>query len=438
MVAIIKTGHSAQRILNYNENKVQQGVAECIGAGNYPVDIDKMSFTMKLNRFLRQADLNENVKRNSVHISLNFDVKEKGISKEKLMEIADSYMDKIGFKEQPYLVYQHHDAGHPHIHIISIKVRADGGRIDMQNIGRNQSEKARKEIEISYGLVQAQKHKTDNELTEKPINASKVEYGRTDTKRAITNVLDKVLKNYKYTSLPELNAVLQQYNVTADRGSENSRIFQNRGLVYRILNESGEKVGVPIKASDFYSRPTLKFLEERFIVNEKARTPHKSRIKNTIDMALLNPNKMSIQELKKITALSGIIMVFRQNGEGLLYGITYVDHQTECIFNGSALGKQYSAKAIQERCGFNDGAQQKASISKIKKSHGVSVQKDSKEIFLASSAPDSLKNFATKPTLEIGKLINTFTQSEQDSSYLPNQLKAKKKKKKRKGQSDNQ
>ncbi|MEZ7507007.1 relaxase/mobilization nuclease domain-containing protein [Flavobacterium sp. Arc2] len=438
MVAIIKTGHSIHRILNYNENKVQQGVAEFIGAGNYPVDIDKMSFTMKLNRLLKQVDLNENVKRNSVHISLNFDVTEKGISKEKLMEIADTYMEKIGFSEQPYLVYQHHDAGHPHIHIISIKVRADGSRIDMQNIGRNQSEKARKEIEISYGLVPAEKHKREKELVAKPVNASKVEYGRTETKRAITNVLDKVLKNYKYTSLPELNAVLQQYNVIADRGSENSRIFQNRGLVYRILNESGEKVGVPIKASDFYSRPTLEFLEERFIVNEKARTPHKSRIKNTIDMALLNPQKISIQDLKKIAALSGINMVFRQNGEGLLYGITYVDHQTQCVFNGSALGKQYSAKAIQDRCGFNNGAQQKASVFKIKKSDRTTAQANSKEVFLASSATESLKNSAAKPAIEIGKLVNTFTQSEHDSSYLPNQLKAKKKKKKRKGQSDNQ
>ena len=56
-------------------------------------------------------------------------------------------MEKIGFGEQPYLTYQHFDAGHPHIHIVSVKVRADGSRIDTQNIGRNQSEKARKEIE---------------------------------------------------------------------------------------------------------------------------------------------------------------------------------------------------------------------------------------------------------------------------------------------------
>jgi hypothetical protein len=438
MVAIIKTGHSIKRILNYNENKVQQGVAECIGAGNYPVDIEKMAFTMKLNRFIKQADLNENVKRNSVHISLNFDVTKKGIQKEKLMEIADNYMAKIGFKEQPYLVYQHHDAGHPHIHIISLKVRDDGSRIDMQNIGRNQSEKARKEIEIAYGLVPAEKNKREKELVVKPVDANKVEYGRTETKRAITNLLDKVLQNYKYTSLPEFNAVLQQYNVVADRGNENSRIFQNRGLVYRILDEGGNKIGVPIKASDFYSKPTLKFLEERFIPNEKARTPYKSRIKNAIDIALLDNKKMSIQELAKIVELSGINIVFRQNAEGLLYGITYVDHQTQCVFNGSALGKLYSAKAIQERCGLIEIVQRKTTVSKIEKLHETTSQSNPKEVNHSSIESRSQRNAAFDSTTEIGKILNVLTQAEQDSSYLPNQLKGKKKKKKRKGQSDNQ
>jgi hypothetical protein len=438
MVAIIKTGHSIHRILNYNENKVQQGVAECIGAGNYPVDIEKMVFTMKLNRFVKQAELNKNVKRNSVHISLNFDGTEKGISKEKLMKIADTYMDKIGFTEQPYLVYQHHDAGHPHIHIISLKVRNDGSRIDMQNIGRNQSEKARKEIETAYGLVPAEKHKREKELITKPIVISKVEYGRTDTKRAIANVLDKVIQNYKYTSLPELNAVLQQYNVTADRGSENSRIFQNRGLVYRILDDGGDKVGVPIKASDFFIKPTLKFLEERFMDNEKARTPHKSRVKNAVDLAFLDNKKMSIQELAKIVALSGINMVLRQNTEGLLYGITYVDHQTQCVFNGSALGKLYSAKAIQERFSLNESLYQKTTTPKTEKLLGSTSQANSKKVSHSLLNSDSQKNSVVDFSTEIGKILNVLTQSEHDSSYLPNQLKGKRKKKKRKGQSDNQ
>src|SRR5690606_10582189 len=137
-----------------------------------------------------------------------------------------------GFGKQPYLVYQHNDAGHPHIHLVSIKVKEDGSRIDTQNIGRNQSEKARKEIEISFGLVVANERKRKQEFDLKPIPVQRVQYGRSETKKAIQNVLDHVIGRYRYTSLPELNAVLKQYNVIAERGSENSRVFINKGLVY--------------------------------------------------------------------------------------------------------------------------------------------------------------------------------------------------------------
>ncbi len=63
MVAVIKTGHSIHRILNYNENKVKEGVAKIISAANYPIDVEKLSFTQKLNRLLKQVALNENVTR---------------------------------------------------------------------------------------------------------------------------------------------------------------------------------------------------------------------------------------------------------------------------------------------------------------------------------------------------------------------------------------
>ena len=261
MVAIIKTGHSVHRILSYNENKVKEGVATLISTANYPIDTEKLSFNQKLNRLLKQVELNENVSRNSVHVSLNFDPSEK-ICAEQLKEISDTYMQKIGFGEQPYLVYQHFDAGHPHIHIVSIKVRADGSRIDTQNIGRNQSEKARKEIEIAYSLVKASTRTKEYEL--KSAYTQKVQYGKSESRRGIANVLEAVLNSYRYTSLPELNAVLQQYNVRADRGSEGSRTYQHHGLSYRILDDQCNPIGVPIKASSFYSKPTLKYLEEKF------------------------------------------------------------------------------------------------------------------------------------------------------------------------------
>ena len=48
MVAVIKTGHSISRTLNYNENKVKEGLAEIISAVNYPIDTDKILFNHKL------------------------------------------------------------------------------------------------------------------------------------------------------------------------------------------------------------------------------------------------------------------------------------------------------------------------------------------------------------------------------------------------------
>jgi hypothetical protein len=230
MVAVIKTGHSIHRIFNYNENKVKQDVAECIGAGNYPLDHDQMNLNMKLNLLLNQLALNENVTRNSVHISLNFHASEGNLPAEKLLEITDSYMNKIGFGKQPYLIYRHYDAGHPHIHIVSIKVRHDGSRIDMNNIGRNQSEEARKYIETQFKLVRAEDQKQLHPPL-KAIQAAKVLYGKSQTKMAIQNVLEAVLNQYRYTSLPELNAVLKQYNVKAERGGEDSSTFKKNGLL---------------------------------------------------------------------------------------------------------------------------------------------------------------------------------------------------------------
>lgn len=348
MVAVIKTGNSIRRGFYYNENKVEQGVAECIMAGNYPSDPDELSQSARLNMLLRLAELNQNVRRNSVHISLNFDPSE-DLDREQLRQIAQTYMDRIGFGEQPFLVYRHHDAAHPHIHILSVKIRPDGTRIETQNIGRNLSEKARREIEQIFGLVKADQRKQENAFRLQPVNVVKALYGKSETKQVIGNILNSVLEKYRYTSLPELNAVLRQYNVSADRGNENSRVYRGGGLVYRILDQEGKPVGVPIKASDFYSKPTLKYLEEKFVANQALRVPHKVRVKNAIDLALKRHGNLTISVLMQHLQKQGIHTVLRQNPEGLVYGITYVDHRTRCVFNGSDLGKAYSVKAIQER-----------------------------------------------------------------------------------------
>jgi hypothetical protein len=426
MVAVIKTGASISRAFHYNERKVEAGAAECLKAANYPMDAEDMTRSYKLNMLLHQAAFNKNVTCNSVHISLNFAPSEK-LSADRLGDIADTYMDKIGFGEQPYLVYQHHDAGHPHIHIVSLCVRADGSRIPLHNIGRNQSEKARKEIEVSFGLVKASGKSQGKGEEIQPVSARMVQYGRTETKQAIAQVLDTVVKNFHYTSLPELNVVLRQYQVMADPGTEKSHLYQHHGLTYSALDGDGKKIGVPIKASDFPSKPTLKYLERKFRINEELRQPHKTRVRNAIDLALLKQPNHSLQSLIAALEKEGIYTARRETAAGMIYGLTYVDYKTRCVFNGSDLGKPYSAKGLQDRCVPSDVSQTKA----ILKGQQIDDYRSRKQELGNQGKPDQTLKAYKSSNQDAGKIWDNLSKPEELLDNIPREFKNRNRKKKR-------
>ncbi|MBX2933846.1 MAG: relaxase/mobilization nuclease domain-containing protein [Ferruginibacter sp.] len=421
MVAKITIPKSIEAALNYNEKKVQKGNAVCLHAFNYLNEAKDMNFYQKLNGFQRLNSLNERATTKTLHVSLNFDPSEK-LSENKLLQIASGYMEKIGFGNQPYLIYKHEDAGHPHIHIVSTTIKEDGRRINTHNIGRNQSEKARKEIEKQYGLIRAERQQLLMKPGIKPVSVEKVVYGKSETKRSISNVVGAVFSQYKFTSLPEFNAALKQFNVIADRGKEEGRIYKNRGLVYRILDTDGNKVGVPIKASSIGRRPILDNLEKKFAANENGKEALKPFVKIKLDDCL-SQSPSTMKELMEHLRNKNIYTVLRQNAAGRLYGITFVDNQNRVVFNGSDLGKGYSAAALQNRLSKGkensikqDDSKSGSSASFLQKE--VSQQKQQEKQITPLSKPDS--------TLDV--LLSTKEQYDN----TPNSLLKKKRKKKRK------
>jgi hypothetical protein len=341
MVAKIRSGKSLIGALNYNENKVKQGKAELIEAAGYYKDLPDLNFYDKLLRLTDLAERNERTKTNTVHTSLNFPNGE-NLKTEILQDIVKDYMLGIGFENQPYLVYRHHDAGHPHIHIVTTNIQRNGERISLHYLGRNQSEKARKAAEIKYHLTKAEEQSKQKPSPKADLPPA--EYGKAETKRTITNIVGYTLRTYKFASLPELNAVLQQYGIHADRGSKESRMYAKGGLVYWILDKNGNKIGVPTKASSIYGKPTLKALEEKFRLNETLRKPLKAQLIKTIDEVLRLPQtKTSFQ---RVLDKRGVRVLFRQNDEGRIYGVTFIDQQNKTVFNGSDLGKAYSANLL--------------------------------------------------------------------------------------------
>lgn len=270
----------------------------------------------------------------------------------------------------------------PILHPNSNNIQRDGKRIDLHLLGIRKSEPARKDIEETFGLVKAEGRKTTEQFSLQPIANRKVEYGKAGSKKAINGVLNKVLFEYKYSSLPELNAVLNQYNVRADRGTEESRVFKNKGLLYKILDKNSKPVGVPIKASDFYSKPTLKFLEEKFKENEVKKQSSKSHLKNAVREALFDKKIITAEKLAESLANKGIYAVLRKSREGQQYGITYVDHVTKSVFNGSSMGKEFTAKGVLQGCAMN--------IIQLENKHYKSI-KIARKDFQNSEAADYIK-----------------------------------------------
>lgn len=424
MVAKITIGKSVRGILNYNENKVKESQAQCIMASGYGMEHDDLSFYQKLNRLENLQEKNSRVKTNAVHISLNFDPSEK-LSRQQLSAIAGKYMEKIGFGNQPYLIYQHHDAGHPHIHLVTTNVQESGKAINLHNIGRERSEPARKELELEYGLVQAESRSEKQMQGLKPFPIEKLQYGQTETKRAITNIVNTIARQYNFTSLAELNAVLKQYNVTADRGNENTRMYQENGLVYSAIDERGSKLGVAIKASAIYNKPTLKNLEHQFQKNGQSRKLYKEMLKERMDKVLKNHPKLSRNDLEYLLKKENIKVLFRENAAGLVYGITYIDQFKKSVFNGSDLGKEYAAKGLSERL-VNEDQLPHQRLKQRQQQSGPTNQRNTTNSLDRSFVPNGNQS---------PNILEDLLSSRRLEDYLPGQLVKKRKRKKKQGQS---
>lgn len=349
MVAKIISGKSIAGVLRYNEKKVNKGHAALLTAEKFGCEGNDLSFSEKLARFQLLTRLRKKVKTNAVHISLNFD-KDDMLHRDKLLRITEAYLKGIGFGDQPYLLYQHFDAAHPHIHIVTTNITEEGERIDLHNIGKTKSEVARKMIEQDFGLIPAESKKKKEDYVLQKVNLEKVKYGEVETKAAISNIVREVVRSYKFTSLPALDAILRQFGVTADGGKPGSRLFDKHGLIYSLLDEDGGRVGVPIKASDIYSKPTKASLEKKYTLSAIMRQPFEQRVKGVIDNVLRGTHMvLSTEDFAAALEKRGIHVAFTRDETGVLTDLLYVDNRTKAVFGSSDLGEDYGIAGISRR-----------------------------------------------------------------------------------------
>jgi hypothetical protein len=142
--------------------------------------------------------------------------------------------------------------------------------------------------------------------------------------------------------------LLSLFNVTTEKVEGELHGQLQQGLLYIPLNEKGERAGHPFKASLFGKNAGLPALELHFA---KCKTDLKDRpTKQTLKAAITIALKSTADELsfKKQLGEQGINVVVRRNDTGRIYGITFIDHNSKTVWNGSGLAKELSANIFND------------------------------------------------------------------------------------------
>ena len=106
---------------------------------------------------------------------------------DRLTAIADRYV-RPQMEDQPYLVYRHEDANHPHIHIVSSLIRPDGSRIDTNRMATRLSEPTRKAIEKEFHLQPARRQ------SKSPVpSPDQVQKINPDSETPVTKSIDRIV-----------------------------------------------------------------------------------------------------------------------------------------------------------------------------------------------------------------------------------------------------
>jgi hypothetical protein len=104
----------------------------------------------------------------------------------------------------------------------------------------------------------------------------------------------------------------------------------------------------PVKSSLIEKRYGYEGLEKRIGYNAREYKNKKwqPKIRNEVALAMhgCRGNK---EEFTRLLAGKGIDVVFRENDEGRIYGATFIDHKNREVYNGSRLGKEFSANAFE-------------------------------------------------------------------------------------------
>ena len=345
MVANIRSGSSPGGALYYNKEKVDKDEAEVLLWQKMLEPYDKygrMDIDACMESFWPYLEANRRTTNTVFHASLNPPPEDR-LTDEQLRKIACEYMERMGYGEQPYIIFKHKDISREHLHIVSLRVDEQGRKLPHDFEARRSMEILR-DLERKYDLHPSVK---GQELTDRE-GLRKVNYSEGNVKQQISSVVRSCLRNYKCSSYGEFRTLLERFNVSVEErtGTVDGRDYA--GVIYGALTDDGYGIGTPFKSSKIGKDVGYKALQRYYAKSKKhlKETGTLDRLRQTIRDAISLHNTRD--EFRQLLKADNIDAIFRINPVGRIYGVTFIDHNSGIVANGLVLGKEFSANVFNE------------------------------------------------------------------------------------------
>ena len=326
------------KTLTYNFRKVDRDQADILLSGQLSADgrLTAERVFREMTAYIPSGARTKNI---VFHASIN-PRPDEPLSDDRLRTIACEYLRRLGYGDQPFIVFKHRDIAREHIHLVSTRVRHDGSKIRdaMEHV---RSTRIMRSLEAKFGLMPSSPSRKKEGVSAQP---SAVDINAGDIKRQIAAAVEHVLGRYAFQSVGEMNLLLARFRVTAEEVKTERKGRPFDGIVYATTDVNGHKICTPIKASEIGRQVSYAALRRHFEQSKSVVRERSATIRRAIaDVMQTSPDRAEfIDRMRE----RGIETVTRINAAGRLYGITFIDDANGTAVNGSRLGKGFAANVF--------------------------------------------------------------------------------------------
>ena len=319
--------------------------------------------------------LNTRVKNQATHISVSFAPDEK-VKAEKKIEFAEKLLEKLDFKNVPFLVVEHHDKENEHFHIVAGRIRDDGTTVKEWEIA-DRAIKATKELEKEFGLTQVEYIKSGDRRIK--TNEFK-QMERTNELSVMAEAkltIDEILKEQPTTEEFVLNLQKCGFdvrpNISAKTGRMNGFSFKKNEIKFKSSSIAQNYSWQNLQKNG------LNYEQKRdaeFLIGVKNEITQKLNLKGGRDRGIETP-KPIVERTESITkrAESGIDRAKSTSGKtdrsqmesdrSQIFGLSHYDSAVksgEILSSAPALeiAKQPAQTKISDRTVFKSGHREKS------------------------------------------------------------------------------